>query len=412
MFKHTVRLLGIIQKPLTVYFKCKKIRIKYIKDIKFDKILTGYNNKSSNKNKQNYFSSFFEKHLCKNDSNRLLGLKILTNILYVPASELALKRNTLYLSESIELEQGSLTPEILFSNSRDLLFKVSEKLQYATISKKYYNQKNKEQKGINLLHSINNYWHFCMEQAPKILIAQRLQIPCTVPLLVPDNLHPNLYQIIDILNQGRFKRKLIKITTDLNIPETIKIKNSYHISDHLNIQTHYRKEKIITPDLFKKQQLNINPYPIRDFVKTIFNYYKITPSPNKNIKLFLKRESGFRIAKDQEKLEKFLLEKGFTSFNPTNLTLEEQVRICSQASIFIGFSGAGFTNSIFLPELSKKVLFANRTFLHLVSFWNVLLNNLHVLDNGFKETTFDKIHGKPYLTKRNWKDLETILENI
>lgn len=395
------------------FLRYKKIRVQYLKDIKLTQNLKIDQFHIKNiTTTQNHLSPFFKKQLCENDPNTDLGFKIIKNILYIPSSELALKRNLLYLSESIELDQGELTPELLFSYSEDLYFKVSKNLKSAKISKNYYNVTSKTKNGINLLHSINNYWHFLIEQAPKIIISQHLKIPATIPLLVPDNLHPNLYNIINVLNQGKFKREILKIRSDIHSPLSVEVKKSYHISDHLNIQTHYRENQILNPDLYPKQQLKINPLPIKETVRKIFDHYKLTPKPNKNIKLFLKRESNYRISKDQEKLESLLLKNGFTIFNPTKLSFEEQVRICSEASVFIGFSGAGFTNSVFLPESSKKILFANKTFIHLVSLWNVLLNNIHVLDNGFKETTYDKVHGEPYLTRKNWEDLERILKQV
>lgn len=72
----------------------------------------------------------------------------------------------------------------------------------------------------------------------------------------------------------------------------------------------------------------------------------------------------------------------------------------------MGFSGAGFTNSIFLPREAKKILFANRSFSDLVSIWDKILHNFYALDNLMVKLYENDIHGIPLLSEKNWRDIE------
>ena len=369
--------------------------------------------------KNNFLSNFFSKKILKNsiNSNSSIKIKILRNFSCFPGpgfncKPIYLKNRTLVLSEGFDLKKEKLSLELMYENNQKSKFQLLTKRNLFYVSELWLKGrkfKNYES-GINLLDSINNYWHFLFEQAPKVLLAQNSVIPKDVPILIPDGLHPNLYDILDILNSGVFKRKVLRFEKfNPKYPfanPLLKFKNLFHIGDFLDFPVHNRVN-FNKSALMQNLDLNFNPYPIELLVTNVLNYFNFKKTSDPNVKLILRRDSLFRAPKDQIKLENFLVKKGFQIFNPSLLSFKEQVKICSKASYFIGFSGAGCSNCIFLPNDAKKIIFFNKTFAYLIPFWDKLLSNASFLDCDFNiNDPSDNIHGEPFLTNKCWDFLK------
>ena len=139
-------------------------------------------------------------------------------------------------------------------------------------------------------------------------------------------------------------------------------------------------------------------------------HFNIKNKIDSKTKLFLYRDDTKRISRDQDILKEFLIDKGYQVFNPSKMSFEDQVRICSKASSFIGFSGAGFTNSLFLPKKSRKIILANSSYKTLLTIWDYLLENTNFIENDNDyEFGIDDCHGNPYLTKENWKQIKDLI---
>jgi hypothetical protein len=367
--------------------------------------------------KNNFLSNFFFKKILKNSiqSNDYIKIKILRNVSCFPgpgfnSKAIYLKNKTLVLSDGFDLKKEKLSLELHYENNQESKFKLLTKRNLFCVSKYWLKGRKFKncESGINLLDSINNYWHFLFEQAPKVLLSQNSIIPKDVPILIPNGLHPNLYDIVDILNSGAFKRKVLRF--EKFNPEhpfanpLLKFKKFFHIGDFLDIPTHHREGiDFLKAFQCKKLDLNFNPYPIELLVTRVLNHFNLKKTSDPGVKLILRRDSLIRASKDQKKLENFLIKKGFQIFNPSLLSFKEQVEICSKASYFIGFSGAGCSNCIFLPNDAKKIIFFNKTFVYLIPFWDKILSNASFLDCGYNiNDPSDNIHGEPFLTNKNW----------
>ncbi|QDC88119.1 glycosyltransferase 61 family protein [Candidatus Methylopumilus universalis] len=395
-----------------LYINFKKIEIIFPENLAVIK-----ENSKNIKSRNNFLSNFFFMKTLKHEikPNNFINIKILKNVCCFPgpgfnSKAIYLKNMNLILSEGFDLKKEKLSLELHYENNQESKFKLLTKRNVFYISRCWLKGRKFEnyESGINLLDSINNYWHFLFEQAPKVLLAQNCKIPKDVPILIPNGLHPNLYRILDTLNSGAFKRKVLRFEKfnpehPLSNP-LLKFKNLFHIGDFLDFPTHYRENiDIIKSTSRQKQELNFNTYPIELLIAKVFNHFNFKKSSDPNVKLILRRDSSFRVSKDQKKLELFLINKGFQIFNPSLLSFKEQVKICSRASYFIGFSGAGCSNCIFLPDDAKKIIFFNKTFLYLVPFWDKLLSNASFIDNEFTiSNSYDNFHGEPYLTNKNW----------
>lgn len=398
--------------------KFRQFNIRTIDSFFNENLIVLKRNSNFPQSKSNYLSIFFLNKIFINKKiyNNSIKIKILKNVFCFPGPSfnckaIYLKNNNLILSEGFDLKKEKLSLELHYENNQENMFKLDIKKNAFCFSGSWLTRRKskKFESGINLLDSVNNYWHFLFEQAPKILLAQNSKIPKEVPILIPRGLHKNLYQILDILNTGEYKRDILKFKKfNLNDPlenEILEFKKIYHISDYIDFPVHLRGNiDSIKNSSKQKYTLNFNSYPIELLVTKIMSHFGFKRNADPNLKLVLRRDSSFRISKDQQKLEDFLIKKGFQIFNPSLLSFKDQVQICSKASYFIGFSGAGCSNCIFLPDDAKKIIFFNKTFVYLIPFWNQLLSNASLIDNEFisNEIHSDNIHGEPYLSDENW----------
>lgn len=396
------------------YFKSKKKLILKNKNINIEE-------------NTNHISYFFKtnsrfKINCKTCD---IDYKILKNVILFPGPSFNGKaiyflNEKFYISEGYDIGIESIPLQNYYEKNEDLKFSISILFKKFFLSKNFIsnliskNGINSIESGINLLDSIDNYWHFLFESAVKLIVANEMNIPLNVPILLPDNLNKNLYKIIDIINSGEYARKIIKlpsfkILTPLDT-KLIKIENNYHISDIIHLPHNFNDYFSIKSSYRLKNTIKFNLYPIRKLVVELKTKLNINSEADPNIKLFVKRTSINRISSDQKELEIFLISKGFQIFDPSSLSLEDQIKICSKASAFIGFSGAALSNSIFLPKDSVKVFFLNKTFDALVPVWNSLLSNVYIYDNEFVANHENDIHGIPFLSKENWNDLKSLFE--
>lgn len=82
--------------------------------------------------------------------------------------------------------------------------------------------------------------------------------------------------------------------------------------------------------------------------------------PRKARKLFILRRSYFRHIANQERIEMMLLAHGFESISPGELSVEEQVRAFSEATVVVAQAGAALANIMFMPEGGKVICLSVR----------------------------------------------------
>ena len=325
---------------------------------------------------------------------------IFKNIICFPSFVLFydLAKSLAFIPRRYKIKQTMLAEEFY------IFARVNKIRSHMKIQKKHLKKSNEIEAGINFLGSFNNYWHFLIEQAPKIIIAEQLKIDNDIPILIPEDLYSSLYEIVELLNDNR--RKIIKMgpNCEKTEPTYTKIKKLYDIGDHI-INPYHTVDENLKPDVA------INLAPIQDMVKQVFSHYEIKPKADKNIKLFLRRNSNYRISPDQDKLQDFAVKNGFQIFEPEKHSFKQQVAICSKASLFLGFSGAGCANAIFLPKNAKKIILISRTnmAMALIKLSKQFLSSSDFIFTDFKPEYKGDIHGSPFLTARNWDDLHKII---
>lgn len=320
-------------------------------------------------------------------------------MLYPGLSEIIYTQNGIYLTRESQHKDSYNSQE--FSG----LMEFDSTFEYARIKSdvrvKYVDYINS---GIDLTHCINNYWHVLVEIAPKAILANVLNIPFEIPLLLPDNLHNNF---LDLIKSVCGKRDIIFVhgyNSNDNFFPLIKVKNLYSINNYYSWIFHPRNNIFENPMCSE-----ISLAPLRLTINSVLDYYKITPHPNKEIKLVLVRNSGHRVSSSQNKLVELALGRGYIIFEPEKMSFEEQIRLTSRASSIVGFFGAALSNTFFMHSRAKKILIGNPGFYSVASFWNATLQNAYILKNDVISDDSDGIHSEPVLSEQNWLMLDKIL---
>ncbi len=371
----------------------------------------------SKRNRNHLFDSFKQTKPMRDDKSPI-AVRIINDAVTIAGMPFYISADKIWVREAFDFDYNELTVHLLF-RAKISQFYCELNDKKIKLSARYLKAGRVIDKGISLLPAIDNYWHFMFEQAPKILLSNMADIPNDVPLLLPDDLYHTFYDIVDTLNQS--KREVICLPalqkSELLRPKNnkiVKINKLYHIGDISNLITYSQSDFIFTSENYQHYtQCDM----VRLMVKKVLDFYGITPKADSKIKLFVKRNSFYRIPQDQERLERFFIKHGWTVFEPEKHSFAEQVEICSQASAFFAFRGAALTNALFLPADATKIIFWHGSLLQgqlLPAYqepliWDVLLENAYLLQNSFIPDFDGDGHGTPYLSEKNWRDLEEII---
>ncbi|SAL61458.1 glycosyltransferase family 61 protein [Caballeronia telluris] len=213
--------------------------------------------------------------------------------------------------------------------------------------------------GIHLmLESANNYFHFLVEALPRLILAEIANVPPSVPLLVQDDLHPNIRALIDLANISR--RPVLYLE-----PGTLySVKYLYMASETASIPDAYFGGEAAS-------QSAIDVERIRAAVRRCDGRFPRS-SKSGNRKIFIGRGGARRVLTNQQQIEGRLVELGFEIVRVDDLDVETQIRLFRQASVVIAPTGAHLTNMLWCaPGTRVIVLSSDHTSLQLY-LWELL----------------------------------------
>lgn len=206
--------------------------------------------------------------------------------------------------------------------------------------------------GISLIgQCAANYAHWLTETLPKLAIMDTIEAYADYPLLVDDNLHPNIYESIDLINKNH--RKIIKVGrwSAFQVGQLIAVSNPGY-------------ERYIPHDLHSN---NIAPY-INRFSRDAFIILReslkgaisnIALSAQKSFYLLRDHTSkNIRQIENHNELDKLISRNSLTLISTSNASFIEQVIACTQAKIIISPIGAPLANIIFCPPGSRIIVLA------------------------------------------------------
>ncbi len=174
-----------------------------------------------------------------------------------------------------------------------------------------------------------NYYHFFVDSLPQVMLCDD-NLPLDIPIIVPYHFGRYGY-VAEYFKAFPPKRKII-----IQEPgQYFKVKELYLAKDNIRYQ--------YLPAI----RQNLLSLPIE----------KMEPEMESPERLFFTRKKNFRRGiTNIEELEQMARDKGFKIVNPGELTLMQQVKLCSKASLLIAVHGAALTNLLFFRDENLKVL--------------------------------------------------------
>ncbi len=209
------------------------------------------------------------------------------------------------------------------------------------------NERNIEVGALIYGRSSGNYFHWVVEYMSRLHTLDLDSQYDNVPLIVPDWLHAQYYDVLSILNYKN--RPIIKFSKNT----VLKVEKLFIPNYQTNII-----DNLQHPNWFIS---GVSAVHLKEMRSKILKHYSLTQSNiNSKNKIYISRKNFFdRSLKNEKKVEKLFLSKGYKIIQPEKLSFEEQVRAFNEASIIVGPGGAAFTNLLFCSEGATVVNFIN-----------------------------------------------------
>ena len=221
-----------------------------------------------------------------------------------------------------------------------------------------------EKAGIFLDSCATNYAHWLTEVLPRIYIFCQNKEYDDIPLVIDDGLHRNIIQTLSIVVSTQ--RKIFTVPKNMKV----RVNNSFIVSPTgyvpwEQIETYTQNEGAFHGDLF---------LDMRNF---LINAISTLPKPSlKAKKIYLKRNSTYRMVENQGAVEEFLITQGFSIISPELLSFHDQINLFANADIIVGPSGAAWSNLIFTGSSAKLVILFGKGEGLLYGYWQRLANAL------------------------------------
>lgn len=250
-------------------------------------------------------------------------------------------------------ERDILTIEL---EGRGRYFAKSNQLQILTRTRKI-----KIESGLSLFGQANgNYAHWLTESLPKLVIADDGYVPSDVPILVENNLHPKIYESLDLLNVNN--RKIIKVSPY----SRVLAERLYYISPTAYVPAGLRSKIEVQNGEYGEGNFAFSGDAIRNFsrkARILSEKYRGTgPYFLKTSKyvdnsethpkaIFVERPAhsvgNGRLILNEDDTKRSLNKIGVNAINPANMPFMEQVNLFSDLEIAVGAIGASLVNLMF-----------------------------------------------------------------
>lgn len=190
-----------------------------------------------------------------------------------------------------------------------------------------------------------NYFHWLIECLPKLLMVNSLGQFKDAPILISENLHPNLLCALEKINRG--SRKII----ELKRGRVYNIKKLIYPSDLSRLLDREHGEILFDIDAV------LSPKWIRAVTQELTSSI-VLPTEKPWRKIYLTRHSRVeRKLINEAELELALTYRGFEIVDLSECSLDYQMVLFRQAKLIVAPTGAALTNIIFcLPNTKVIVL--------------------------------------------------------
>lgn len=199
-----------------------------------------------------------------------------------------------------------------------------------------------------------NYAHWLIETLPKLTVFNEATSFSSLPILVEDDLHPNIYESLKQVNIRHLNIIKIRRWTPVLLKKAVFVSNpgyEPYFPETLNnkIDLYYQNSySFFALDLLRQHFWSLINEKSESFAKRIY----------------LRRNhasSNTRFLTNADEIEDLLAKNGFLIVDPMNMSFMEQVALCQYAEIIVAPAGAALANIIFSrPGARVLVLAASR----------------------------------------------------
>lgn len=201
-----------------------------------------------------------------------------------------------------------------------------------------------------------NYAHWMTETLPRIASFCSVKEFKNIPLIVDDNLHPNIMQSLAfIVGSGR-EVIVLKAENPLYVDKLLVTS----VTGYTPFDRRNKKNRNHSHGLFHPSSLSL-------ICERLFFLDKNLPLQSHPKKIYLRRLSAYRKLVNEIEVEELLKEKGYLIIEPEKFTFFQQVLIFKNAEKIIGPSGSAWGNLIFVsPTAICHILIGKND---LVNYW-------------------------------------------
>lgn len=182
-----------------------------------------------------------------------------------------------------------------------------------------------------------NWYHFTIEILPKLLFydANKYSKYILVSSIIKE--YPTMHDLLcSILPK---ECEIVYLDADKGYV----VNRLYHIGEINHLQFNRFDTNILSDGTFFNSEI------LRTLSDKVISHYNLSSEDITHLpdKIFLYRKNTHRIAKNQEEMKRFLIQRDFTPICMEELSLKEQVAHYMNAKFIVGISGAAWTNIIY-----------------------------------------------------------------
>lgn len=213
--------------------------------------------------------------------------------------------------------------------------------------------------GIHLLKEHEaNYFHWIVEVLPRLFLCEKLALDHQIPILVSDDLHTNLYDLLERVREPR--RAILKLEKS----SWYRIQNLTYPSDLSRILDVYDRPPSTDTTYIPVALLS-------EMASSIKKTARATMTAQKK-RIFLKRSSTLRRLLNEADIEKMLVDYDFETINLNEMSIEDQICLFLQVDVVVGPSGAGMTNMIWCEPPTKFLILHSDHPFKKYPYWDAL----------------------------------------
>lgn len=204
----------------------------------------------------------------------------------------------------------------------------------------------------------HNYFHWVAEILPRLLAFEKVSSDKSTPLLISDGLHENLYRLLDLVRDPQ--RPIIKL-------EREKVYRVGQLTYPADVSRVLDDTADVSPGEFDFIPAGL----LQEVSKVVKERLSIAALSSRR-RLYLVRNRKYRIPSNQDEVVSCLANLRFTAVDTGVLTIEEQVRLFSEAQTIVSPTGAACTNMLWAPQGAQLLVLHSDHEKLAFPYWNAL----------------------------------------